>query len=168
MKQCGVRLVAILLVCCFTVGLCACGERGDAREVLCELLAVSTLPRGVLYHSSAEKGQAGFASESLLSALYGEAALSHELPRLESFAIYSSGRMELCEVAVFCCHAASDTDLLAKMCHVRIARLEKHLATFGGKAPPMRVWVRGRWVFMAVCEGAEVLMKQSGRAIAGA
>lgn len=163
----GVRLAAILLICCVTLGLCACGERVDAKEVLCELLAVSTLPRGVLYHSSAAEGQTGYASESLLGALYGEAALSHEFGRLESFAIYSSGRMELCEVAVFCCLAASDTDLVAKMCHARVDHLERYLAAVGGEAPPMRIWVRGRWVFMAVSADADLLMKRSSGAIRG-
>ena len=163
----GRRLLLALLCVCLACSLCACGERIDAKEALCALLASSALPRGVLYYSSAAEGEAGYASESLLSALYGEAALSHEFQRLESFAIYSSGRMELCEVAVFCCYAASDADLLAKMCHARVSRLEKHLAVFGGEVPPMRVWVRGRWVFMAVSADAEVLMKQSGKAIAG-
>lgn len=168
MKQCGVRLVAVLLICCSVLGLCACGERAEAREVLGELLASSALPRGVLYCSEASAGETGYASESFLTALYGEAAISHELPRLESFAVYSSARMELCEVAVFCCRAASDTDVIAKMCHARISRLERHLAVFGGEAPPMCVWVRGRWVFMAVCEGADALMKRSGKVLAGA
>ena len=159
------RLVAILLICCSVLGLCACGERAEAREVLGGLLASSALPRGVLYCSEASAGEAGYASESFLAALYGEAALTHELPRVESFAIYSSARMELCEVAVFCCRAASDADLIARMCHARISRLERHLAVFGGEAPSMRVWVRGRWVFMAVADEADALMERSRGAL---
>lgn len=161
------RVVSILLVCCFMAGLCSCGARREADEVLSELLAVSSLGRGVVYSSGAAAGDARYASESLLGALYGEAALSHEFGRLESFAIYSSGRMELCEVAVFCCLAASDTDLVAKMCHARVDHLERYLAAVGGEAPEMRVWVRGRWVFMAVSADADLLMKRSSGAIRG-
>ena len=168
MRRVGRQVAAILLICSFLVGLCSCGARREADGVLSELLAVSSLGRGVVYSSRAAAGDAGYASESLLSALYGEASISHEFKKLESFAIYSSGRMELCEVAVFCCVAASDTDLLARMCHSRIEHLTRYLAAVGENAPQMRVWVRGRWVFMAVCAEADTLMKHSSRVLARA
>ena len=167
MKRGGRWVVATLLICCLAAGLCSCGVRREADEVLSELLATSSLPRGVIYSSDAPEGGAGRASESFLAALYGEDALSHEFGRLESFAIYSSARMELCEVAVFGCFAASDADLLAKMCRGRVERLERYIAAAGKEAPQMRVWARGRWVFMAVCGEADALMERSSRVLAG-
>lgn len=162
------RIVAILLICCFMAALGSCGTRAEARDVLCELLASASLPRGVIYSSDAPEGGTGRASASFLASLYGEDALSHEFGRLESFAIYSSARMELCEVAVFACLAASDADLVVKMCRGRVERLERYATTTGKEAPQMRVWVRGRWVFMAVCGEADALMERSSRVLAGA
>ena len=163
----GRRVVSLVLLVCLLFVFGSCGARADAREVLSGLLATASLPRGVIYASDAPEGGAEVATEGFLAALYGEDALSHEFGKLESFAIYSSARMELCEVAVFACFAASDADLLAKMCHARVEHLRRYLIATGKEAPEMRVWVRGRWVFMAVCGEADAFMDRSSRVLTG-
>ncbi len=118
------------------------------------MLAVSDLPRGVIYC-------ADNADEALLIEFYGEGAPS-EFALLSSFAIYSSARMEVCEVAVFHCYAASDAHCIAEMCHARADILQKHF-NITGEERPLIVLVRGKWVIMAVCENADEVAKRAGK-----
>ncbi len=148
------RIVSLFAVFCLFLSFGGCGTQKSAEAVLGEVLAVSELPRGVVYSM-------GNADEALLTEFYGDGA-PDEFALLSSYAIYSSARMEVCEVAIFCCYAASDAHRIAEMCHSRADILQKHF-NITGEERPLTVLVRGKWVIMAACENADEVARRAGK-----
>ncbi len=145
------RIVTLFVGLCLLLSLVGCGTQKNAEEILGEVLAASDLPRGVIYC-------ADNTDDALLTEFYGESAPS-EFALLSSFAIYSSARMEVCEVAIFRCYAASDAHRIAEMCHTRADLLQKYF-NMTGEEVSLRVLIKGKWVMMAVCDNAEAVAKR--------
>lgn len=125
----------------------------SSEELLSELAGkVPELPYGTVYLSDAEEGESSYADSALLKSLYGESATEYELPLTENFAIYLSSFASPCEIAVFKCYSASDTEILAGMCFNRIEQLSVLLASseFSERVSRADVRVSGRFVIMTM------------------
>ena len=116
----------ILFTVIFTiilVGCSSCQENQNAESILLDITnEIDDLALGSLYLKSANEGNAAYPSPKLLSSLYHEKALEYEFTLIEDFAIYLS-LQKPCEIAVFKCYSASDTDIIAAMCIKRINTL---------------------------------------------
>ena len=105
------------------------GDVKSAEDLLSDLTEdITELPDGNVYKKSAEGGDKSFLSPALCEALYGSSAQSDKLPLTEDFAIYLSSFAIPCEIAVFKCYSASDTDVIAGMLLSRISELKVLLA----------------------------------------
>ncbi len=112
-------IVAALILSLFT----SCGDTRNAEDTLLSITKnLDSLPYGNLYLKSAEEGRAEHLTATTITSLYHEGAAEYEFTLIEDFAIYLCPK-EPCEVAVYKCYSASDTDLIAAMCLRRIDSL---------------------------------------------
>ncbi len=158
-------------ICLFLAWFClfltavGCGKAEKSAEaVLGEILAVSSLGGGVIYRSGVAEGEVGYMPPFLAEVFWGKESAERDLPLVSSYAVYSSGRMEICEVAVFHVYSRGDTGCIAEMCHTRAHSMETYLST-ADESVAVRVFVRGNYVIMAACEGAESLIRHASRLV---
>ena len=127
------------------------GDNRSAEDILADITDdIADLPDGNVYKKSAEEGDKGFLSPALCEALYGANAQRDKFPLTDDFAIYLSSFAMPCEVAVFKCYSASDTDVIAGMLLSRISELKILLAEseFLYLADSATVEIDGRFVIM--------------------
>ena len=116
-----IKITSIFLVLLL---LTSCGEKRSAEDVLFDVTKdFDDLPDGNVYLSSAKEGSQNFLSVTIINSLYHEGAAEYEFSLVEEYAIYISEFAKPCEIAVYKCYSASDTDLIASMCLRRIEKL---------------------------------------------
>lgn len=166
------RAAVLPLVLIFCLTLVSCGARGSvqAGAVLSAMLACEEhLPAGNIYHYGAEEGEAGYLSESLCVALYGDGDVPAEWEFVSDFAIYLSASEHPFEVAVFRCDLGDGTEEVSELCTRRLAVLRNHFRgsdyeayTSGG-----RVVILGSYVLMIVSSDAEISLSEARDAVGG-
>ena len=131
----------------------SCKDTRSAEDILFGITKdISTLPHGNVYLKSAEEGGAAYLSPAMISALYGEGAALYEFTFVEDFAVYVSSFARPCEVAVYKCYSASDTDLIASMCLSRIDNLKVVLSgtSFSDIVSSATVRISGKFVIVTM------------------
>ena len=145
----------IILLAIIITFLSSCSQKDiSVNDILSKMVACETnAPAGRVYFSSAKFGDEHFASESLLSALFGK-----EIEMAESFAFRISSFAMPYEYAIFKC-SSEDTNDIAKMCHRRIESV-KRLALREGEDTNIssRVYVSGGYVIMLITDSNDTLL----------
>ena len=152
MKKRNFLLFIILLILILSI-FTSCEDKRTPEDILFNITKdISTLPEGKVYLGRAEEGSAAYLSPMMISALYGEGAVSYEFTFIEDFAVYISSFAKPCEVAVYKCYSASDTDLIASMCLSRIENLKTVLAgtSFSESILNASVEISGRFVIVTM------------------
>ena len=117
------KFVLFTLILFLIFSLCSCTDTRSCEEILFSITnEKSSLPYGNLYLKSAEEGDVAHIPDSTLTTLYHEGVLEYEFTLIEDFAIYLCPKAP-CEIAVFRCYSATDTELIAAMCLKRIDML---------------------------------------------
>ena len=151
-------LFVFLLI--LSVLLCSCkGKDLSADSVLNRMLAFSgegMEESGVLFSSSAEENTLGYMSDENKRIMYSEKAGSDCFPKIEQFAIFVSAH-GVCELAVFKCYSASDTDAIIEMCAERAGTIKVALrgSIWEEKSKNARIAVSSRWVAFVLCDDSE-------------
>lgn len=151
-------LFVFLLI--LSVLLCSCkGGEISADSVLNRMLALGgegMEDSGVLFSSSAEENTIGYMSDENKRTMYSEKARSDCFLKIEQFAIFVSAH-GVCEIAVFKCYSASDTDTIIEMCAERADTVKVALrgSVWEEKSKNVRIAVSGRWVAFVLCDEAE-------------
>ena len=116
-----ITLFAIILA--LLLSLVSCSDTRSAEDILLGITKdIDSLPFGNLYLKSAKEGDISHATDTLIQSLYYDRATEYELTLVEDYAIYIASHKP-CEVAVYKCYSASDTDVIAAMCLSRIDKL---------------------------------------------
>lgn len=140
----------IVLLC--VAILCGCGAEMPSTQALLDayMREAEALPAGEVYHARTGGNDNTPPDDALVSAMYGEEA-KRCFPLVEEYAIYLSSSTP-CEIAVFRCYAASDTDALARMCLSRSETLRTLLrhTEYHALVENANIEVRGRTVIMRV------------------
>ena len=145
--------IIILFVFLLPTLFSSCNDNRRAEDILFSITKdIDDLPDGNVYLKSADEGSECFLSPMIISALYGEGAVSYEFSLIEDFAVYLSSFKTPCEVAVYKCYSASDTDLIASMCLSRIENLKIILAetSFSETLSNATVSVSGKFVIVTM------------------
>lgn len=145
-----IKITSILLLLFL---LPSCKDTRSAEDVLFNITKdFDNLPDGSVYLSSAEEGSKKFLSVAMINSLYHNGAAEYEFSLVEEYAIYISSFAKPCEIAVYKCYSASDTDLIASMCHKRIEKLRVMLAgtSFAEIIDAADVEVKGRFVIVTM------------------
>ena len=153
---------AVLMTLGVTVSSCSPSPPPSASEVLLAMqsaLAESgqPLPDGVIRLTAAPTNSPSCLTETLFSALYGEAARGlltaegEQLPPIGDGATYLSYASYPRELAVFRCSDLSCAATVGRLCQSRVDILCRRVseAEISVKG---RVWVEGCYVILAVCE----------------
>ena len=131
----------------------SCKDNRRAEDILFNITKeIDDLPDGNVYLKSADEGSESFLSPMIISALYGEGAILYEFSLIEDFAVYLSSFKSPCEVAVYKCYSASDTDIIASMCLSRIENLKIILAetSFSERLSNATIDISGKFVIVTM------------------
>lgn len=186
-------------ICCLTVILTlalllvSCGEETpppSADTVLSAMQAsmtetAQTLPDGLTYTRATPEGYPTYLSDTLFSALYGEAARGlltadetaggtadeasdgGSVPPVNDAAIFLSVAPYPCELAVFRCSDTRTAATVAGICRARLDTVSRGYK--GGEweavAQGGRVVVEGCFVLLAVAEDPEAVLEAARRVI---
>ena len=169
----------LALVTAVTFLLSSCGNAAPplpASEILTAMLGAAEttaqpLPDGVIRLTAVPLDSPSLLTETLFSALYGEAArglLSEgdgQGPSVQDAALYLSAAPYPCELGVFRCADGGGAEELASLCRGRLDTLSRGFA--GGEyeeaARGGRVVVEGNWVFLVLCEDPAPLLDAARR-----
>ena len=167
-RRAGFYLLTLCLLFSLPVG---CARRTpDTADVLDAMCASQpTLPAGQVYLHTATLGDAGYADEELLAALFGEGALPIELASVNAYAFRLCSFAEPHEFAVFLCVSTQDAYAVAEMCIRRTDRI-RYLCRgteYEDIADNAQVSVCGKYVLLAVCEDALTAIEAGRRAVRG-
>ena len=146
-------LILILFILLLPSLFSSCKDNRRAEDILFNITKdIDDLPDGNVYLKSADEGSESFLSPMIISALYGEGAISYEFSLIEDFAVYLSSFKSPCEVAVYKCYSASDTDLIASMCLSRIENLKIILAetSFSERLSNATIDISGKFVIVTM------------------
>ncbi len=166
------RAGAALLFLLFWIScLPGCTGRGEAPLPASDVLAamraaVRDLPDGVLYHRAALPDDPQYLTDTLLSALYGEAARGIAVapgagtPGIDTtapvndIALFLSVAPQPVELAVFRCSDVRGTATAAKLCRARLEIIRHAWAgsEWAGMAEGAVVTVEGSYVLLVVAE----------------
>lgn len=165
------RLVAYwMITLCLLCAMSGCGEEAETGEVVRAMCETQMgLPAGQMYDSGAVAGEAGYAEDEMLAAMYGSGELPPEFESVNHFSIRLCGFALPYEFAVFRCVSADDAYEVAQMClrrahHLRVSCRETE---FEKVADGALVSVMGKYVLMAVGEDAASAMEAGRQAIRG-
>ncbi len=145
-----IKFTSILLILFL---LTSCKDTRSAEDVLFNITKdFDDLPDGSVYLSNAEEGSEKFLSVGIINSLYHDGAAEYEFSLIEEYAIYISSFAKPCEIAVYKCYSASDTDLIASMCLRRIEKLRIMLAgtSFAEITDAADVDVKGHFVIVTM------------------
>ncbi len=148
----------------------SCSEKPEekASDLLYDLLLVSGEAienSGYLYDLSANEYEIGYFSPEERALLYGEYQADY-FSKIEDCALFMSSRNP-CEVAVFKCYSASDTEQIVKMCLERSDSI-KVVLRFGEweeKSKNIRISVCKRYVLFCFAENADSVESRFKRSI---
>ena len=159
------RLLALILMCALlTLAATSCSqkEKPSCRELV-EILTNTeiSLPAGSIFSLSAKEGENEYASDSLLSALYGNG----EIPPLRECwidgAMFLSSNDHPCEFAVILCNshdAATDTARL--LCRrIDAIRTTKNKPEYKELIENATVTVRGNYVVFIISSDSKSAFK---------
>lgn len=164
----GLCLLALCLLLSLPV---SCARRmPDTADILGAMCASQpSLPAGQVYLHTAVLGDAGYADEELLAALFGNGELPIELSSVNAYAFRLCSFAEPHEFAVFLCVSAQDAYAVAEMCIRRTDRI-RYLCRgteYEAIADDARVSVCGKYVLLAVGQDALTAIEAGRRAIRG-
>ena len=164
----GMRIAAGVLCWIFLMaaGSCVRREETPVGAILSQLLLCEAdCPSGRIYQSTAEEGEAGYFSESLCAALYGDGAVPEGWGAVEEFAIFLTATGAPAEVAVFRAASGMGAEEIARFCTRRLTHLVRYyrgsdheVYTAGG-----RVVICGRYVVMCVLKNAGSAVDEARR-----
>ena len=129
------------------------------------------LPEGLIYTRAAPEGTPGHLSDTLLSALYGEAARgildTAEGGGVEDVALFLSVSSYPCELAVFRCTDTRTAADVAALCRGRLDLVERGFAgsPWQAVAAGGRVSVEGCFVFLVIAEDAARVTERAAEAV---
>ena len=142
------KIILFALIITLILSFPSCTKNLCAEDMLFEITKeIDDLPPGILYLKNAPEGNVSHIPHSMLRALYNENALEYEFTLIEDFAVYISAQKP-CEVAVYKCYSASDTDVVATMCLKRIDTLRTSLegTPYGDIPKNAKVNIKGKFV----------------------
>ncbi len=161
-------LLAVLLTAALALSACGRGTPPpSAAEVLASMQAAmrasaQALPDGRVYTRAVAPTDPAYLSDTLLSALYGEAArgllsadaVAEGVAPINDAAIFLSESPHPCELAVFRCSDARGTATAAKLCRARLEAIRRAWAGTEHEELVERgaVVVEGAFVMLVVAE----------------
>ena len=173
------RFLVLLLI--LSLLFSACGTSGPppaASEVLTAALTAvtdtaQTLPDGIIRLTAAPAESPHRLTETLLSALYGEAARglldgdSTDNPPVQDAALYLSVAPYPFELGVFRCADGDTAGEVAALCRGRLDTLARGFAESEWReaAAGGRVAVEGNWVLLVLCEDPAPILEAARRAV---
>ena len=160
---------AFFLLLYMLFSLVGCGRKASSPEEALRAMCESqpTLPAGHVYVLSAPSDDAKHPSDLWLSAIFGKEAPPPALSLVEDAAFFSSYRGE-CELAVFLCKTADDTDAVSQLCLQRLNILEHYWeGVEKSNTSPRKggVTVRGKWVILYLCDDPEGALRAFRRTL---
>ena len=173
------RFLVLLLI--LSLLLPACGKSDPppaASEVLTAVLTVVTdtaqpLPDGITRLTASPADSPDRLTETLLSALYGEAARgllgdgTASTPPVQDAALYLSVSPYPFELGVFRCADGDTARTVAALCRGRLDTLARGFvgSEWGEVAAGGRVAAEGNWVFLVLCEDPAPILEAVRRDI---
>ena len=172
-----IRMLALLLAILLLASSCGVEPPPPpAAVVLAVMLAAledtaQPLPDGLIRFTAADPASPDRLTDTLFSALYGEAArglLEAEegaAAPVGDAALFLSLSLYPCELAVLRCTDGAAARMAAGLCRGRLELLERNCAAEGGTAPAVRglVDTEGCFVLLAVCEDPEPILEAAKR-----
>ncbi len=181
-----VTLICLVLVGIAILSQSACMKKTDApppsaSAVLCAMqtamdASVPKPPDGRHYNRALPADHPDYLTDTLLSALYGEAARGlltvgedGSAAAVGDVAFFLSMSPHPCEVAVFRCSDARGSTTAAKLCRARL-EIIRHAwsgTTYEGMVTRAAVSVEGSYVLLVVAEDPESVIEAARRLIRG-
>ena len=162
MKKIFLCFLCLLLVLGMCVGGCACGKRSSALAVLTAIKDSEIgLPAGRIYLSGATVGEAEYASDNLISSLYGGGSMPPERDGWLEFAIFLSSGQTPCELAVFLCASPMWAYDTAKMLCRRLDTLKHALkdSLYADRVNAAEVIISGNFCLMLLSSDVSAAKK---------
>lgn len=163
----GAAVLFAALLCIFSVS-CRAEKKTPPLLVLSQMLSYERdCPAGVIYHTGAGEGEAGYFSDSLCAAFYGDGEAPPEWASVAEFAIFQSTAATPTELAVFRTSSRAEAKEVAEMCTRRLWVLRRFYAgseyeayAFGGS-----VTVFGKYVVSVVSSDVETAVDEARAAL---
>ena len=168
----GMRIAAGVLCWIFLMAAGSCAQREEipVGAILSQLLLYEAdCPSGRIYHGTAEEGEAGYFSESLCAALYGDGAVPEGWGAVEEFAIFLTAAGAPAEVAVFRAASGMGAEEIADFCTRRLTLLLRYYRGSDDEvyAAGGRVVICGRYVILCVLRNAGSAVEEARRMLKG-
>jgi hypothetical protein len=171
----SVRAMALILVLASLLTACGKSPPPSAVEVLAAMISemertAQPLPDGVTYHRAAPPDSPAYLTDSLLSALYGEAARGL-LEEEDGFAAIGDGAVYLslsaypCELAVFRCADPATAATVLRLCRERMDTVARGYV--GGEWEALagrgQAEIAGGYVLLAIAEDPAAVLAAARR-----